>query len=82
MGEHGLKRAEATPAAVAAWTENVHACSIGLLTNEVDSWMTGVNRNVEGKTVRIIARYSGTAPAYRAWCDRVASDGYKGLAFG
>ena len=23
---------------------------MGLLSNEVDSWMTGINRNVEGKT--------------------------------
>ncbi len=82
MKERGIDRAEATPEAVAAWTENVHACGVGLLSNEVDSWMTGVNRNVEGKTVRIIARYSGTAPDYRAWCDRVADGGYKEIAFG
>jgi cation diffusion facilitator CzcD-associated flavoprotein CzcO len=77
MHNNDLKRAEATPKAVAAWTENVHACSEGLLTNEVDSWMTGVNSNVDGKQVRTIARYSGTAPAYRAWCDAVAAGGYK-----
>ena len=52
----------------------------GLLANEVDSWMTGVNMNVEGKHVRIIARYSGTAPEYREWGDRVAADGYRELA--
>jgi hypothetical protein len=53
----------------------------GLLANEVDSWMTGVNMNVEGKHVRIIACDSGTAPEYREWCDRVAAGGYQGLAF-
>jgi hypothetical protein len=41
--------------------------------------MTGVNQNVEGKQVRIIARYSGTAPEYRDWCDRVAAEGYREL---
>ena len=41
--------------------------------------MTGVNMNVEGKQVRIIARYSGTAPEYREWCDRVAAGGYREL---
>ena len=51
----------------------------GLLANEVDSWMTGVNQNVEGKNIRIIARYSGTAPEYREWCDRVAAGGYREL---
>jgi hypothetical protein len=39
----------------------------------------GVNENVEGKNVRIIARYSGTAPDYREWCDRVAAGGYREL---
>jgi hypothetical protein len=41
--------------------------------------MTGVNQNVEGKNVRIIARYCGTASAYREWCDRVAAGGYRDL---
>jgi len=46
----------------------------------VDSWMTGINRNVEGKQTRIIARYSGSAPAYRAKCNDVAAQAYKELA--
>ena len=46
------------------------------------SWMTGINRNVEGKNVRIIARYSGSAPAYRARCDEVAAKGYSELRLG
>ena len=41
--------------------------------------MTGVNQNVEGKQVRIIARYSGTAPEYRERADRVAAGGYREL---
>jgi hypothetical protein len=42
--------------------------------------MTGVNTNVEGKQVRIINRYSGSAPAYRATCNDVAVNGYEELA--
>jgi hypothetical protein len=42
--------------------------------------MTGVNTNVEGKQVRIVNRYSGSAPEYRARCDAVAANGYKDLA--
>jgi hypothetical protein len=41
--------------------------------------MTGINRNVEGKQTRIVARYSGSAPAYRARCDEVAAKGYREL---
>ena len=44
------------------WTAFVKKKGEGLLANEIDSWMTGVNMNVEGKQARIIARYSGTAP--------------------
>lgn len=77
MGEHKLTRADARPDSVEAWTENVRAAGAGLLTNEVDSWMTGINSNVEGKQVRTLARYSGSAVAYRAWCDAVAAGGYK-----
>ncbi len=80
--EHGLTRVEATEAGVASWTDHVKSLGVGLLSNEVDSWMTGINRNVEGKQTRIIARYSGSAPAYRARCDAVAADGYRELAVG
>ncbi|TDH59458.1 NAD(P)/FAD-dependent oxidoreductase [Dankookia rubra] len=80
MQARGLTRAEASAQAVAAWTKHVKQIGAGLLTNEVDSWMTGVNRNVEGKETRVIARYSGSAPDYRAWCDRVATEGYRDLA--
>ena len=79
MQDHGLTRADARPEAVQAWAEHVKSCAQGLLTFEVDSWMTGVNRNVEGKQTRTIARYAGSAPAYRAWCDEVAAGGYREL---
>jgi cation diffusion facilitator CzcD-associated flavoprotein CzcO len=78
--DHGLTRLEATEAGVASWTDHVKSLGVGLLSNEIDSWMTGVNRNVEGKQVRIINRYSGSAPAYRAKCDEVAAKGYEGIA--
>ena len=67
---------------MAAWTDHVKAVGDGLLSNEVNSWMTGVNTNVEGKQTRIIARYSGSAPAYRARCDEVAAKGYDELRLG
>ena len=75
-----LTRVEATVAGVASWTDHVKSLGVGLLSNEVNSWMTGINTNVEGKQTRIIARYSGSAPAYRARCDAVAANGYQELA--
>ena len=77
--DRGLTRIEATPAGVADWTAHVLAAGEGLLMNEINSWMTGVNRNVEGKQIRKIMRYSGGHPAFREHCDRVAADGYRKL---
>jgi cation diffusion facilitator CzcD-associated flavoprotein CzcO len=77
--ERGLTRVEATPAGVAEWTEHVLATGEGLLMNEIDSWMTGVNHNVEGKQTRKVMRYSGGHPAFREHCDAVAADGYRKL---
>ena len=78
--DNGVTRIEATSAGVADWTEHVKALGEGLLMNEIDSWMTGVNRNVEGKQTRKIMRYSGGHPAFREHCDAVAADGYRTLA--
>ncbi len=78
--ESNLTRLEATAAGVTSWTDHVKALGVGLLSSDVNSWMTGYNSNVEGKQTRIIARYSGSAPAYRARCDEVAAKGYQELA--
>jgi cation diffusion facilitator CzcD-associated flavoprotein CzcO len=78
--DHGLTRLEATQEGTERWTEHVKAMGQGLLANEVDSWMTGINRNVEGKQTRKIMRYSGGYPAYREHCDAVAADDYRELS--
>ena len=78
--EHGLTRIEATAAGVSEWTNYVLGIGQDMLMNEVASWMTGVNRNVEGKQVPRVMRYSGGHPAYREHCDAVAASGYRHLA--
>ncbi len=80
MRDRNLTYADARPEAVQSWTDYVKKNAEGLLSNEIDSWMTGVNRNVDGKQKRSLARYSGSAPAYRAWCDRIADGGFKEVA--
>ena len=77
--DRGLSRVEATAAGATAWTDHVIASSEGLLFTEVDSWMTGINRNVEGKQVRRIMRYSGGHPKFRERCE-AAADGYRELS--
>ncbi len=77
MQERGLTRAEPHREAVIAWTDYVKEMAKGLLSNEIDSWMTGVNSNLDHKQTRSITRYSGSAPAFRQWCDKVAAGGYR-----
>ena len=79
MRDRGQTRVQARPESVDAWMDVVGALSVGLLSNEVDSWMTGVNTNVEGKTTRVLARFSGTGPDFRARSDAVAAGGYREL---
>ena len=78
--DRDLTRIEATGAGAGAWTDHVIAASEGLLFTEVDSWMTGINRNVEGKQVRRIMRYSGGHPKFRERCEAVVADGYRELS--
>ncbi|KAH8429229.1 flavin-containing monooxygenase [Aspergillus melleus] len=77
--DHGITCAECTHEGVVAWTEHVHECAEGLLANEVDSWMSGVNKNLAHKQKRIVARYNGPAPGYRKRADAVAARGYRDL---
>ncbi len=80
--DRGVTRIEATGEGASAWTDHVLATSEGLLFTEVDSWMTGINRNVEGKQVRRIMRYSGGHPAFREHCEAVVTNGYRELMLG
>jgi cation diffusion facilitator CzcD-associated flavoprotein CzcO len=56
---NNITYADAPQAKVDEWTQHVFDCAKGLLANEVDSWMTGVNKNVKTKQKRIVARYNG-----------------------
>ncbi|KAL1891706.1 hypothetical protein Sste5346_007455 [Sporothrix stenoceras] len=74
--ENQVTYCEATDEGVAAWTEHVHECGKGLLANEVDSWMTGVNKNLAHKQKRSMTRYNGPAPGYRKRCEEVKGREY------
>ena len=74
-----LTRAEATNEAVAGWYRHVLEEGEGLLANQIDSWMTGVNSNLDGRQKRIVARYSGTQSTFRKRCREVAASGYAEL---
>ena len=79
MHERGFTRAEASTEAQKDWREYVVEQGKDLLRNEVDSWQTGVNINLEGRQTRIVGMYSGGQPSYRRRCEEVARDGYQEL---
>jgi len=78
--ERGMTRVDATPEAAKAWTDHVIETNNGMLFNEFDSWMTGINRNVDGKEVRKVMRYSGGHPAFRKHCEEATASGYRALS--
>jgi cation diffusion facilitator CzcD-associated flavoprotein CzcO len=81
MQAHGLVRVEPRPEAVDAWGTHVEEAASGLLFSQVDSWQTGVNRNVEGRTVRRVLGYYGGAVEYRRKIEAVAAEGYREFLF-
>jgi cation diffusion facilitator CzcD-associated flavoprotein CzcO len=75
----GVTRIEPTAEGVAWWGKEVAASGEGMLSEKVDSWLTGVNPNVDGKQNRINVRYNGSLIAFRETCKAVATSGYRGL---
>ncbi|QQS14900.1 MAG: NAD(P)/FAD-dependent oxidoreductase [Rhodospirillales bacterium] len=81
MRAHGLTRVEPRPEAVEEWARQVEDAASGLLFSHVNSWQTGINRNVEGRDVRRTLGYYGGAVQYRRIVDKVAAEGYREFAF-
>jgi cation diffusion facilitator CzcD-associated flavoprotein CzcO len=81
MQTRNYTRVETRPEQVADWTETVVKAAEPLLASKVDSWQTGVNRNVEGRTVRRVLGYNGNGVHYRRKCEEVAAGGYREFAF-
>ena len=70
--ERGLTRVECTAQGVATWTEHVLATGEGLLMNEIDSWMTGVDATSRASrlarscaTVAATPRFASTVTWWR-----------------
>ena len=78
-GTHGITRFEPTGEAEADWSRHVEELAAGMLYTQVDSWLTGINTNVEGRNVRRVLQYQGGAPQYRERCEAVAAAGYEGM---
>ncbi len=82
MKSRGHRRVETRPDEVDRWVAEVEQAVEGLLFSEVNSWQTGVNRNVEGRQVRRVLGYYGGALEYRRRIGDVAAQDYRALRFG
>lgn len=80
MRDRGYARTEPSVEAEDAWTALVQEIARHFLFSEVDSWMTGVNKNVPGRQHRTAMVFTGGAPQYRARCEEVAANGYQGFS--
>src|SRR4029453_4719758 len=79
MRTQGHTRVEPTTEAEEGGTQHVLDPGRRIPFPQVDSWMMGINSNVEGKNTRTFVVYAGGAPKYRERCDEVAAGGYEGL---
>jgi hypothetical protein len=81
MQAHNHTRVETRQEHVAEWTQTVIKAAEPLLSSKVDSWQTGVNRNVEGRSVRRVLGYNGNGVHFRRTTDEVAKGGYQEFVF-
>ena len=79
MRDHDYQRIAPTLEAEDTWTKHVYDTSSFLLLTQVDSWMTGINKNVPWRNKRTFMAYAGGAPNYRQRCEDVAANGYEGF---
>jgi cation diffusion facilitator CzcD-associated flavoprotein CzcO len=81
MRQHNYTHVETRPEQVDEWTQTVIKAAEPLLSSKVDSWQTGVNRNVEGRAVRRVLGYNGNGVHFRRKTDEVAKGGYQEFVF-
>ena len=82
MTHAGLTTVEAEAKAQSDWVAHTLEMTTVSLMGSVDSWFTGVNKNIPGREKRQSLVYAGGALLYKKTCDEVAAQGYAGMRFG
>ena len=77
MKTKGQTLIEAKQATQDEWGQEVQRAGNQFLRSETDSWYNGAN--IEGKA-QVFMPYMAGLPAYRAICDEVASENYRGFS--
>ena len=72
---------EAAPKAQHEWNELCHELLSHGLIGKVNSWFTGVNKNVAGAQKREVLFYAGGNPQFKELCKDIQQDGWRGFLF-
>lgn len=80
MRNNELTQIEPKPESEKNWTEEVVALGELSPFMRVNSWLSGVNSNVQSKQQRVFQVYVGGAPAYREHCQDEVDNGYTGFS--
>ncbi|MEQ8693214.1 MAG: NAD(P)/FAD-dependent oxidoreductase [Pseudomonadales bacterium] len=81
MRAHNYSRVEPKTESESGWTDEVLSAGAESPFMRVNSWLSGVNSNMENRQERIFQVYAGGAPAYREHCERETDGGYSGFRF-
>ena len=76
---NGIERIEADLDAAEGFTEYAGKLQSKLLLGQTNSWFTGYNPNLEGRDKREVLLFVGGNPRFRAYCEDVKQNGYKGF---
>jgi cyclohexanone monooxygenase len=77
--DSGVQRIEVDDAAAEAYTLYCAKLQSKLLLGRTDSWFTGINTNIEGRDKREVLLFVGGNPRFRADCDDVRNNDYRGF---
>ena len=79
--DHKIEVLEADPKAQDEWNELCHELLGRGLLGKVNSWFTGVNKNVAGAQKREVLFYAGGNPEFKQLCKDITNDGWRGFLF-
>ena len=77
--DKGITQIAATQSAQDQWAKDCSELMNVTLIGSTNSWFTGINTNIEGRTSREALFYAGGNPAFRDLCAELAANDYEGF---
>ena len=77
--DKGITQIAATQSAQEQWAKDCSELMNVTLIGSTNSWFTGINTNIEGRTSREALLYAGGNPSFRDLCAELAANDYEGF---